>query len=87
MIKRHLAERVNALRTRVIQTQKKMKIVMNEKAIAEDSVAQMKRLLAKKNVKVRDAQKVTQYVRNDIGELVQDLQEIEGFKASLKDEL
>ena len=38
MIKRHLAERVHLLRTKVIQTQKRMKIVLNEKDIAEDSV-------------------------------------------------
>lgn len=39
MIKKHLAERVNLLRTKVIQTQKKTKIVVYEKNIAEDSVA------------------------------------------------
>lgn len=87
MIKRHLAERVNTLRTNVIQTQKKMKIVLNERAIAEDSVAQLKRSLQKKHQKVKDSQKVTQYVKNELHELVEDLQEIEGFKASLKQEL
>ena len=48
MIKKHLAEKVNALRTKVVQTQKRMKIVLNEKDIAEDSVGQLRRSLHKK---------------------------------------
>ena len=61
-----------------------MKIVLNEKEIAEDTVGQLKRSLYKKQQKVYDSKKVTFNVKAECHELVQDLQEIEGFKASLK---
>ena len=42
MIKKHLSERVTVLRTSVIQTQKKLKLAVNEKEIAADTVIQLK---------------------------------------------
>lgn len=73
MIKKHLVERVNVLRTSVIQTQKKMKAVLNEKSIAEDSVNQMKKSLQKKYVKAMESSKVVTGLRSDLHEVVQDL--------------
>jgi uncharacterized coiled-coil protein SlyX len=42
MIKKHLSERVSVLRTSVIQTQKKLKVAINEKEIAADTVISLK---------------------------------------------
>ena len=39
---KHLSERVTVLRTSVIQTQKKLKLAVNEKEIAADTVIQLK---------------------------------------------
>ena len=87
MIKKHLAERVNVLRTSVIQTQKKLKIALNEKEIAADTVIQLRNSFKQKHQKVTDARKATTKIRSDLNELFKDVQEIEGFKNSLQQEL
>lgn len=87
MIKKHLAERVNVLRTSVIQTQKKLKIALNEKEIAADTVIQLRNSFKQKHQKVTEARKATTKIRSDLNELFKDVQEIEGFKNSLQQEL
>lgn len=87
MIKRHLAQRVNALRTSVIQTQKKLKMAINEKEIAADTVESFKKTHKIKQQKVADVKKITTQIRGELGELFKDVQEIEGFKHSLQQEL
>ena len=87
MIKRHLSGQVNALRTCVIQTQKKLKIALNEKALVDESVSQLQKALVKKQQKVADSQKTIQHVKAEISELLKDCDEIEQFKTSLKTEM
>ncbi len=52
IIKKHLAERVNQLRTKVIQTQKKAKQVQNDKCLAHESVQDLKKKLARTSIKL-----------------------------------
>lgn len=52
IIKKHLVDRVNQLRTKVIQTQKKAKQAQNDKSLAQETVQDLKIKLAKTNIKV-----------------------------------
>lgn len=87
LIKRHLADRVNALRTKVIQTKKRVKVIENEKQLAEDMVTNLTNATLKRQEQVQASKKQAGHLRAELHELEQDCDEIDAFKLQLKFEI